>query len=241
MNGSVRSGPAGRVALVTGAGGGLGRAIVAALEAEGWMVAGATHRGGEFAADLADPAAPDRLVERVIDRFGRLDLLVPNHAAMGMAPVEVHPVEDWWRIVDTNLSGSFRLARAAAPHLLAGGGSIVFISSEWGVTGWPGASAYAASKAGLIGLTKALARELAPEVRVNAVAPGVIDTPQLQVDAAAAGVPIGEIRRRYAAAAPLRRIATPDEIAATVICLVSPAGGYYTGQVLQPNGGTTMA
>lgn len=230
-----------RVALVTGAGGGLGQAIVAALAAEGWAVAGATRRGGQFAADLAESSAAGRLVELVLDRFGRLDLLVTNHAAMGMAPVEVHPVADWWRIVETNLSGSFRLARAAAPQLVRAGGSIVFVSSEWGVTGWPNASAYAASKAGLIGLTKALARELAPDVRVNAVAPGVIDTPQLQVDADAAGVPLEEMKRRYAAAAPLRRIATPDEIAATVVCLVSPAGAYYTGQVFQPNGGTTMA
>jgi NAD(P)-dependent dehydrogenase (short-subunit alcohol dehydrogenase family) len=158
-----------------------------------------------------------------------------------MAPVDAHPVDDWWRVVDTNLSGSFRLARAAAPHLSRTHGSIVFVSSEWGVTGWPNASAYAASKAGLIGLTKALARELAPSVRVNAVAPGVVDTPQLQVDADAAGVTIDEIRRRYAAAAPLGRIASPHEIAASIRFLVSPDAGYYTGQVLQPNGGTTMA
>lgn len=229
------------VALVTGAGGGLGRATVAALEDEGWTVAGATHRTGEFAADLAEPAAAGRLVERVLDRFGSLDLLVANHACMSMASVEVHPLDDWWRVVDTNLSGSFRLARAAAPALVAARGSIVIVSSEWGVTGWPGASAYAASKAGLIGLTKALARELAPEVRVNAIAPGVVDTPQLEVDAAAAGVTLAEIKRRYAAAAPLGRIASPAEIAASIVFLASPAAAYYTGQVLQPNGGTTMA
>lgn len=229
------------VALVTGAGGGLGRALVAALDAAGWAVAGATHRDGPFAADLADPAAPANLVARVIGALGRLDLVVVNHAAMAMAPVETHSVGDWWRIVDTNLSGSFRLVRAAAPHLARADGAIVFISSEWGVTGWPGASAYVASKAGLIGLTRALARELAPGVRVNAVAPGVIDTPQLQVDAMAAGVTLDEIRRRYASAAPLGRIADPFEIAATVVFLVSPGGAYYTGQVLQPNGGTTTA
>lgn len=229
------------VALVTGAGGGLGRALVTALDAAGWAVAGATHRDGPFAADLADPAASSDLVARVVGRLGRLDLVVANHAAMAMAPVEAHPVDDWWRIVDTNLSGSFRLVRAAAPHLARARGAIVFISSEWGVTGWPGASAYAASKAGLIGLTKALARELAPDVRVNAVAPGVIDTPQLQVDATAAGVTLDEIRRRYDAAAPLGRIADPSEIAATVVFLASPGGAYYAGQVLQPNGGTTTA
>lgn len=229
------------VALVTGAAGGLGLAIVAALEGAGWAVAGATHRPGEYAADLADPDAAGPLVASVLERLGGLDLLVANHAYMAMGPVETHPLADWWRVVDTNLSGSFRLARAAAPVLVAARGAIVFVSSEWGVTGWPGASAYAASKAGLIGLTKALARELAPEVRVNAIAPGVVDTPQLEVDARAAGVALDQMRRRYAAASPLGRIASPAEVAASVAFLASPGGAYYTGQVLQPNGGTTMA
>ncbi|MBA3876017.1 MAG: short-chain dehydrogenase [Anaerolinea sp.] len=229
------------VALVTGSAGGLGRALVTALSAAGWTVAAATHRDGPFAGDLADLTVADELVARVVERFSRLDLVVANHAAMTMAPVDTHPVDDWWRIVDTNLGGSFRLARAAAPHLVHARGSIVFISSEWGVTGWPGATAYASSKAGLVGLTKALARELAPDVRVNAVAPGAIDTSQLAVDAEAAGVTLDEVRARYANAAPLRRIASPAEIAATVVFLAAPEGAYYTGQVLQPNGGTTMA
>lgn len=234
-------GPGAQVALVTGAAGGLGAAIVAALEAEGWTVAAATRRDGPYAADLAEPSAGDGLVRDVMDRHGRLDLLVSNAAAMTMAPVESHPVEDWWHVVDVNLTAAFRLSRAAAPHLRASGGSIIFISSEWGVTGWPDATAYSASKAGLIGLTKALARELAPDVRVNTIAPGVIDTPQLRVDAEHAGVPLGEMKARYAAATPLRRIASPGEIAASVIFLASPGGAYYTGQVLQPNGGTAMA
>ncbi len=234
-------GPGARVALVTGAAGGLGAAIVAALEAEGWSVAAATRRDGPYAADLAEPSAGDDLVRDVMARHGRLDLLVSNAAAMTMAPVESHPVADWWHVVDVNLTAPFRLSRAAAPHLRASGGSITFISSEWGVTGWPDATAYAASKAGLIGLTKALARELAPDVRVNAIAPGVIDTPQLLVDAEHAGVNIEEMKVRYAASTPLRRIATPREIAASVIFLASPGGAFYTGQVLQPNGGTTMA
>jgi NAD(P)-dependent dehydrogenase (short-subunit alcohol dehydrogenase family) len=237
----VIDGAGGRVALVTGAAGGLGQALVTALGEAGWIVVPATHREGPFAGDLCDPAVAPDLVRRVVERFGRLDLLVANHAAMTMAPVDAHPVDDWWRIVDTNLGGSFRLARAAAPHLVRTRGSIVFISSEWGVTGWPGASAYASSKAGLIGLTKALARELAPEVRVNAVAPGVIDTGQLLVDADAAGVTLDEIRATYAAAAPLGRIASPQEIAASAVFLASAAGAFYTGQVLQPNGGSTMA
>lgn len=230
-----------RVALVTGAAGGLGAAIVDALAADGWVVAGATRRDGPHAADLADAGAGDLLVEGVIARHGRLDLLVSNAAAMTMAPVDSHPVDDWWHVVDVNLSAAFRLSRAASPHLRAARGAIVYISSEWGVTGWPDATAYSASKAGLIGLAKALARELAPEVRVNAIAPGVIDTPQLRVDADHAGVPLDEMKARYAAATPLGRIATPEEIAASVIFLASAGGAFYTGQVLQPNGGTTTA
>lgn len=228
------------VALVTGAAGGLGRAIVVALSDQGWDVAAASHHGPDLAFDLADPAAPAALVQVVLARHGRLDLLVPNHAAMVMAAVDTHDPADWWRIVDTNLSGSFRLARAAVPALRVNGGSIVFISSEWGLIGWPRASAYAASKAGLVGLTKALARELAPAVRVNAIAPGVIDTPQLAVDAADLGVSQADIRARYAAEAPLGRIADPTEIAASVVFLASPGGAYFTGQVLSPNGGTTL-
>jgi NAD(P)-dependent dehydrogenase (short-subunit alcohol dehydrogenase family) len=230
-----------RVALVTGSAGGLGRALVAGLGAAGWQIAAATHRGGAFAADLADPEQGRSLVARVIERYGRLDLLVANHAAMTMAPVDRYPLDDWWRVVDTNLSGSFYLAQAAVPHLRTTRGAMVFVSSEWGITGWPEASAYAASKAGLVGLTRALARELAPAIRVNAIAPGIIDTPQLEVDAGAAGISLGEMKSRYADAIPLRRIATPAEIAATVAFLASDDAAFYTGQVLHPNGGTTTA
>ncbi len=233
------SGP--RVALVTGAEGGLGRAIVDRLTASGWHVAGATHRRGRFAADVGDPREVDDLVGRVVLEFGRLDLVVSNAAAMTMASIETHPPNDWWAIIRTNLSGGFYLARAARPRLIETRGAIIFISSEWGVTGWPNASAYAASKAGLIGLTRALARELAPAVQVNAIAPGVIDTPQLAVDAADAGVSVETIKEQYARAAPLRRIATASEIAASVEFLASGDASYYTGQMLQPNGGTTMA
>ncbi len=229
------------VALVTGAGGGLGRAIVARFAAEGWRVAASTRREGEYAADVADSSAVTAVVERVVADHGRLDLVVSNAAELGMAAVAEHPLENWWRIVRVNLSGGFFLARAAAPHLRRTGGSIVFVSSEWGVTGYPRASAYAAGKAGLIGLTRALARELAPSVRVNALAPGAIDTPQLAVDAADAGVSLDELKARYAAAAPLGRIATPEEIAGSVFFLTSDDARYYTGQVLQPNGGTTTA
>jgi NAD(P)-dependent dehydrogenase (short-subunit alcohol dehydrogenase family) len=230
-----------QVALVTGSAGGLGRAIVDALDAAGFAVAAATHSDGPFAADLSRPDEARGLVRAVIDTHGRLDVLVANHAAMTMAPIDTHPIEDWWTVVHTNLSGSFFLSQAAASHLARATGSLIFISSEWGITGWPEASAYAASKAGVIGLAKSLALALAPDVRVNVVAPGIIDTPQLQVDAASAGITLGEMKARYAAETPLDRIASPSEIAETIAFLVSPGAAFYTGQVLRPNGGATTA
>jgi NAD(P)-dependent dehydrogenase (short-subunit alcohol dehydrogenase family) len=170
-----------------------------------------------------------------------VDVLVVNHAYMAMAPVDEHDLDDWWRIVDTNLGGAFLLIQGVLPGMRRRGtGRIVIIASEWGVTGWADASAYAASKAGLISLTKTLGRELAPQgIVVNAIAPGVIDTPQLQVDADAAGVPLAQIQAEYAAQTPLGRIGSPSEIAATVAYLADPQVGSLVGQVIQVNGGTT--
>ena len=229
------------VALVTGAMGGLGTAIVLKLRALGTDVVAATHRTGPFEADLSDPGEARALIERAVTVHGRLDLLIANHAAMTMWPVDAHPVDDWWHVVNTNLSGTFFLSQAAAPHLRRSRGVIIIISSEWGITGWPEASAYAASKAGLIGLTKSLAIALAPEVRVNAIAPGIIDTPQLAVDADAAGISLAEMKARYADETRLRRIATPIEVAGTVAFLASADAEFYTGQVFRPNGGLTTA
>ncbi len=230
-----------RVALVTGATGGLGTAIVRRLRASAWRVEEVGHQRGRIRADLGSAAQARSLVASVTKQRGGLGLLVVCHARLAMAPIDAHEPADWWRVVDVNLSGAFTLAREAAKPLRASRGSIVFVSSEWGVTGWPRASAYAASKAGLIGLTRSLARELAPRVRVNAVAPGVIDTPQLEVDARDLDLPLAEMKDRYAAATPLGRIASPEEVAATIGFLASRDAAYYTGQVFHPNGGTTMA
>jgi NAD(P)-dependent dehydrogenase (short-subunit alcohol dehydrogenase family) len=119
---------------------------------------------------------------------------------------------------------------------------VVVIASEWGVTGWPEATAYAASKAGLISLVKTLGRELAPEgIIVNGIAPGVTDTPQLQVDADAAGVSLAEIHRRYAAGIPVGRIGRPEEISAAVSLLCDFRLSSMIGQIVQVNGGTTRS
>jgi len=166
---------------------------------------------------------------------------VCNAAYMTMSPFLEHPAQDWWKVVDTNLTGTFHLIQAVLPGMRGrGGGRVVIVTSYWGVTGWPNATAYAASKAGLIALTKTLGRELAPEgIIVNAVAPGVIATPQLEVDAKDAGLTLEEVQRQYAEGIPLGRIGRPEEIADAVAFLADPAVGAMVGQILQVNGGET--
>lgn len=242
----------GRIALVTGAAQGMGAAHAARLAADGATVVvndrlpsaalsevAATIGGVAMAADMHDVSAVGEVVAGVEQRFGRLDIVVANHAYMSMSPFLDHDPDDWWRIVDTNLGGTFHLIRAAAAGMRARGeGRVVVIASAWGVTGWPGATAYAASKAGLIALVKTLGRELAPAgVIVNAIAPGVIDTPQLQVDAAAAGVSLPEIKDAYASAIPLGRVGDPSEISAAVSMLADFRVRSIVGQTLQINGG----
>lgn len=244
----------GRVALVTGAARGMGAAHARRLAAAGATVAVndigdsaeltklADEIGGLTAAgDVSDPAECERMVSEVVTATGRLDVLVANHAYMTMAALAEHDDADWWKVVDTNLSGTFFLVQAALPHMrAAGAGRIVVISSEWGVTGWPGATAYAAAKAGLISLVKTLGRELAHEhVIVNAVAPGVMDTPQLQVDADAAGVTLDVIHERYATSIPLGRIGIADEVSAAVELLTDFELEAVVGQVISCNGGST--
>jgi NAD(P)-dependent dehydrogenase (short-subunit alcohol dehydrogenase family) len=246
----------GKNALVSGAGQGLGRRIAQRLAAEGARVAvndrqpsdavdEVVHETGGIAAiaDVSDPDAVSRMVAEVEDTLGDVDVLVANHAYMSMAPFVDHDPDDWWRNVDVNLSGTFFLVQAVLPGMRRrGAGRIVIIASEFGVAGWANATAYAASKAGLISLTKTLGRELGPEgILVNALAPGIMDTPQLDVDAHDAGVTPEEIRKRYAAESPIGRIGDPREMAALVAFLASDGAGALVGQILQPNGGTTRS
>ena len=240
------------VALVTGAAQGIGRAIAARLAADGARVAandiGPRPELDALVAELGAIAAPAdvsdreqvrRMVDAVERAAGPIDVLVANAAYMTMGPLLEHPAEDWWKVVDTNLTGTFHLIQAVLPGMRRlGRGRIVVVSSYWGVVGWRNATAYAASKAGLIALVKTLGRELAPEgILVNAVAPGITDTPQLQVDAADAGITLDEMRRVYAENVPLRRIGRPEDIAAVVALLVDPELGAMVGQTVQVNGG----
>jgi len=235
-------------ALVTGAAQGIGKAIALRLAAGGARVAvndrEPTTALDELAASVGGIAAPAdvsdrRQVDEMVARIGPVGTLVCNAAYMTMNPLLEHPAGDWWKIIDTNLTGTFHLIQAVLPGMRGrGGGRIVIVTSYWGVTGWPNATAYAASKAGLIALTKTLGRELAPEgIIVNAVAPGVIATPQLEVDAKDAGVTLDEVERRYAEHIPLGHIGKPAEIADAVAFLADPEVGAMVGQILQVNGG----
>jgi len=233
-----------RVALVTGAATGIGQATADVLEARGFAVA-RNHLPGQHVpgysaeADVSDPAAVGRMVENVTSDLGPVSVLVANAAYMVMGAIEDVDAGEFWRVVNTNLTGTFACIRACAPEMAeAGWGRIVSVASDWGRTGWPRATAYCASKGGIISLTRAAALELGPHgVTVNAVAPGIIDTPQLQVDADDAGVSMAEMHERYAQEVPLRRVGRPAEVAEVIAHLCSDAAATITGQIVSVNGG----
>jgi len=242
------------VALVTGAAQGLGHATALRLAADGFAVAvndiaddgRLTDLAGQIGgmavpADIADPAAGPAIAGAVANQLGPVQVLVANAAAMSMSPFLESKPEDWWHQIDVNLSGHFRLIQAVVPGMRARGhGRIVIISSGWGVIGHPNATAYAASKAGLIALAKGLGRELGPQgILTNAVAPSYIDTEQLSVDAGDLGISLDDMRDRYRALVPIHQLASPEQIAATVAFLAGPGSTALVGQVLQPSGGVT--
>ncbi|MFC8454497.1 SDR family NAD(P)-dependent oxidoreductase [Kitasatospora sp. NPDC057223] len=236
------------VALVTGSSSGIGAAVARRLSAEGYRVAVNSARSAEagravaaslpdavhLQADISDADAARRLVEDVVTHYGRLDVLVNNagttriiaHDDLAAATPEV-----WREILDVNLIGTWQVTVAAVPHLKAGGdGSIVNITSIAGSRPAGSSIPYAVSKAALEHLTRLLAATLGPELRVNAVAPGLIDTDWT--------APLTGPREQVAALAPLRRIGTADDVAAAVLGLVrSP---YTTGSVLLADGGVHL-
>jgi NAD(P)-dependent dehydrogenase (short-subunit alcohol dehydrogenase family) len=242
----------GIVCLVTGAAQGIGKGIVIRMAHEGARVAVNARidddrlrrvvgeMGGFPApADIADPAAVRRMVAEVEATLGPIEVLVCNAARMTMMPFLEQDPDQWWEQVHVNLSGHMDVIASVLPGMRRlGGGRIVLFSSLWGPIGWENASGYAASKSALISLGRALGRELAPErIYVTVVAPGIIDTPQLQVDADDAGVTLEEMHRIYANNIPVGRIGTPDDVARAVVMLSTETARAYAGQTIHPNGG----
>ncbi|MDR7433575.1 MAG: 3-oxoacyl-ACP reductase family protein [Armatimonadota bacterium] len=243
-----------QVVLVTGGGRGIGRAIAIAFGQEGAKVvvnyrmsevgairtvAEIQKAGGEaiaVRADVSNRRDVEGMVQEVVRKFGRLDVLVNNAAVFTSKPLLEVSEELWDFVLGTNLKGTFLCSQAAARVMLAqGSGVIINIASGGGLHPYPGYDTsvpYAASKAGVIMLTKRMSYELAPTVRVNCVVPGIIDSkPEEWTE---------EIRQRFAAAIPLRRVGLPEEVAEGVLFLASKDAEYITGQTLVIDGGIVM-
>ncbi|HEX5634462.1 MAG TPA: SDR family oxidoreductase [Gemmatimonadales bacterium] len=237
----------GRVALVTGAGRRLGRAMASALARRGMAVAihyNASREGAEalraeiaaeggrsacFGADLADAAAARALPGRVAEELGGLDVLVNSAAVMEHLRFEETTVEQYDRILDVNLRSAFFCTQGAAPFLRAAHGKVVNIADLGGLEPWPGYAAHSVSKAGVVMLTKVLSLSLAPEVTVNAIAPGAVLVPDAYDQAE---------RDRLARTTPLARLGNPDDVVGALLYLLE--SDFVTGEVLAVDGGRLL-
>lgn len=246
---------AGSSALVTGGSRGIGSAIAVAFAREGADVAINYHSNDAAAtatADEARDAAPpgtcvttaqadvsnedavDELFDTVRDRLGRPDVLVNNAGVLSHARVTDMSVDEWDRILDTNLRGTFLCTRRALVDMqAAGAGTIINVTSDLGHLGAEELAHYSASKGGLIAFTRAVAREAAPDVRVNAIAPGPIETEMLTED-------VSPERQEEEADIPMQRVGEPAEVAPAAVFLASDEASFFTGQTLDPNGGSAM-
>lgn len=244
-----------RVILVTGGSRGIGAAIAIACaragadvavgyvnDAEGAertaaVVGDLGRRAVTYQADLRDFTAVKAMVDAATSDFGRIDGLVNNAGIMPQSQLVDMSVEEWREVIDIDLTGSFYCTKAALPGMLErGSGSIVMIASRLGQIGFAGVAHYAAAKAGVIALAKSVAKEVGPRgVRVNTVAPGVTIT-----DMTSSDVTQGEVGARRLAELPAGRFATADEVATSVVFLLSDAAVLFHGQTLNPNGGGYM-
>lgn len=242
-----------QVAVVTGAGRGIGHAIALRLAREGARVASVSRTEANaqktaqeinalranaakaYAVDVADHSAVQKIGAAILEEFGRIDILVNNAGVTRDGLSMRMAVEDWDTVLNTNLKGAFNFVQALMRTMIKQrSGRIINISSVIGLIGNAGQANYASSKAGLIGLTKSLARELASRgITVNAIAPGLIETDMT-------GVLSDEVRQSILQKVPLGRLGQPDDIAAAVAYLASAEASYVTGQVLTVDGGMVM-
>jgi 3-oxoacyl-[acyl-carrier protein] reductase len=245
---------AGQTALVTGAATGIGRAIAFMLSQAGatvvvnhlhqaqpaaTLVQAIKSTGGQavaISADVSDGEAVQRLVTEALHTVGDIHILVNNAGIIQEKPFLDTTEADWDRMLNTDLKSVFLMARAVLPGMVArGSGVIVNLASDLGILGRENYAPYCAAKAGVIGLTKSLAREFAPHgIRVNAIAPGPVNTAMVSLENMSPEWMEKEL------AIPQHRVAEPDEIAATALFLASDLSRFYCGQVLGPNGGSVM-
>jgi 3-oxoacyl-[acyl-carrier protein] reductase len=242
-----------KIALVTGGGRGIGRALALGLakagadvtiadidlpaaEAVAAEVAGLGRRGLALECNVTSKSSVESCFARNLEQMGGLDTLVNNAGIFPIAPVASMREEDWDRVIAINLKGVFLCSQAAlTPMRQRGGGRIINMASVSGLVGAVGMAHYAASKAGVIGFTKALAREAAPmNITVNAVAPGVIETETTQQVFPAAALQL------YINQVPLKRLGKAEDVVGAVVFLASPEASYITGQVYTVDGGYTM-
>ncbi|MGE2715465.1 SDR family NAD(P)-dependent oxidoreductase [Mycolicibacterium litorale] len=244
----------GKVAIVTGAGRGLGRAMARALTETGAAVTVAARTsaeldsfvdeakaaGGQALAcptDITDEASVQRMVEATVETFGRVDILVNNSGILASTPLVEQSADEWDRVVATNLRGTFLATRAVGPHLLAQrSGKVVNLASNFALQGVANHAAYSASKAGVIAFTRAMAIEWARHnVQVNAIAPGYFATPlnaEIRSDA--------ESLAKVVRAIPARRLGEADEIAPWLLLLAGSASDFMTGEVVVIDGGQSV-
>jgi len=242
-----------RIAIVTGAGQGIGRAIALGLAREGARVAiadvneecantvkneieAAGGRALVIRTDVSNEDSVQAMVERSLQEFGRVDILVNNAGIFPTSPVEEMSEEDWDRVIGTNLVGAFLCARAVVPKFLEqGSGRIISLTSGRAFQGAKNGAHYAASKAGIIGFSKSLALELAPHgITVNVICPGITDTAQPR------GHQTEEQIYAQAQRIPLGRIGQPEDLVGPAVFLASAAAAFITGQTLLVNGGSIM-
>jgi NAD(P)-dependent dehydrogenase (short-subunit alcohol dehydrogenase family) len=249
-------GISGKVAIVSGGASGIGKASARLLAMAGAKVAilDIDHeRGAELAQEINDRGGKGLFincdvskdnscrtaVERTVDHFGRLDILVNGAGIVTRATVLEMSEATWDKILAVNLKSVFLLSRHAIPRMVeAGSGVIINIASGWGLVGGKSAAAYCASKGGVVLLTKAMALDHGPQnIRVNCICPGDTDTPMLESEATALGIPYDQLVKESSHDRPLGRIGTPADIAQAVLFLASSASAYMTGATLVVDGG----